>query len=62
MWVWVVLARRRHTAEQIIGRLREVEVALAQGWSVAQVCRALGVTGADVLLLAQGGCGGMRVA
>ena len=38
------MARRRHTPEQVIGKLREAEVALAQGQSVAQVCRALGVT------------------
>ena len=37
------MARRRHTREQIITKLREAEVALAQGQSVAQVCRALGV-------------------
>ena len=46
--VWIVkgdvMARRRHTPEQVITRLREAEVALAQGRSVAQVCRALGVT------------------
>lgn len=57
--VWVagggVVARRRHTPEQIIGLPREAEVALAQGQSVAQVCRALGVTGVDVLPLAQRG-------
>jgi transposase-like protein len=38
------MARRRHTPEQIITRLREAEVGLAQGRSVAQVCKALGVT------------------
>ncbi len=38
------MARRRHTPEQIITKLREAEVALAQGRSVAQVCKALGVT------------------
>jgi putative transposase len=38
------MARTRHTAEQIIGKLREAEVGLAKGQTVAQVCRALGVT------------------
>ena len=37
------MARRRHTAEQIITKLREAEVALAQGQSVAQVCKRLEV-------------------
>ena len=36
------MARRRHPPEQIITKLRRAEVALAQGQSVAQVCRALG--------------------
>lgn len=35
------MARRRHTAEQIISKLREAEVALAQGQSVAQVSKRL---------------------
>ena len=37
------MARKRYTAEEIIGKLREAEVALAQGESVAQVARRLGV-------------------
>ena len=37
------MARKRHTPEQIIRRLREAEVALAQGETVARVCRSLGV-------------------
>ena len=37
------MARKRHTPEQIIRRLREAEVALAQGQTVARVCRSLGV-------------------
>ena len=35
--------RKRYTAEEIIGKLREAEVALAQGGSVAAVARRLGV-------------------
>ena len=38
------MGRRRHTAEQIIAKRREAEVALAQGQTVAQVCKALEVT------------------
>ena len=38
------MARKRSTAEQIIGKLREAEVALAQGDPVAKVARRLGVT------------------
>ena len=37
------MARKRYAAEEIIGKLREAEVALAQGESVAQVARRLGV-------------------
>ena len=37
------MARKRYTAEEIIGKLREAEVALAQGGSVAAVARRLGV-------------------
>ena len=38
------MANKRHTAEQIIAKLREAEVLLAKGGSMAQVCRKLGVT------------------
>ena len=37
------MSRKRFTPEQIIGKLREAEVALAQGQTVAQVCRFLGI-------------------
>ena len=36
--------RQRYTAEQIIPMLREAEVELARGATVAQVCRKIGVT------------------
>jgi len=36
--------RKRLRPEQIIGKLREAEVALGQGQTVAQVCRKLGIT------------------
>ena len=35
--------RKRYTPEQIIGKLREAEVALAQGQTASQVCRGLGI-------------------
>ena len=38
------MAKRRHTAEQIISKLREAEVLLAKGTKLPQVCRKLGVT------------------
>jgi len=39
-----MMAKKRHTAEQIIAKLREAEVLLAKGGSMGQVCRKLGVT------------------
>jgi len=36
--------RKRYGAEEIIGKLREAEVGLAQGQSVGQVVRKLGVS------------------
>ena len=38
------MARKRHTAEQIISKLREAEVLLATGTKMPQVCRKLGIT------------------
>ncbi len=38
------MARKRHTSEQIIYKLREAEVALSQGVSVKAVCKQLEVT------------------
>ena len=37
------MSRKRYTPEQIISMLREAEVALAQGQSIGQACRTLGV-------------------
>jgi len=37
------MARTRHTSEQIIAKLREAEVMLAQGKQVSAVCKQLGV-------------------
>ena len=38
------MGRTRHTAEQIIGKLREAEVALAKGQTTGEVARKLGIT------------------
>ena len=38
------MPRKRHTAEQIIGKLREAEVELAQGKTAGEVCKKLGIT------------------
>ena len=37
------MPRKRHTAEQIISKLREAEVGLAGGHTVPEVCRTLGI-------------------
>ena len=38
------MRKKRHTPEEIIRKLREAEVALAQGQNVVQVSRQLGIT------------------
>lgn len=38
------MARKRHSAEEIVNRLRQAEVELGRGKSVPEVCRLLGVT------------------
>ncbi len=38
------MSRKRYTPEQIIGMLREADVALAQGEKVGQICRRLGIS------------------
>ena len=38
------MGRKRHTAEQIIRKLREAEVELSRGQTVGAVCKKLGVT------------------
>lgn len=39
------MAKKRFTAEQIIGLLRQAEVMVGQGKSIAEVLREIGVTG-----------------
>ncbi len=38
------MPRKRYTPEQIISKLREAEVLLSQGQTVAQACKSLGVS------------------
>ena len=38
------MAGKRHTAEQIVNKLREADVELAQGASIAKACRKIGIT------------------
>jgi transposase-like protein len=38
------MARKRYTAEEIIGHLRTVEIDLGKGSAVPEACRKLGIT------------------
>ena len=38
------MAKRRHTPEQVIYKLREAEVVIAEGSTVAEAARRIGVT------------------
>ena len=38
------MGRKRHTAEEIIGKLRTAEIELAKGLGTAEVVRTLGIT------------------
>ena len=38
------IARKRHPPEQVINKLREAEVAIAEGSTVAEAARRIGVT------------------
>ena len=38
------MGRKRHTAEEIVNKLRQAEVELGKGSSIAAVCKLLGVT------------------
>jgi hypothetical protein len=40
----VEMARKRHTAEEIVGKLRQVDMLTAQGRPVAEAVRAIGVS------------------
>jgi transposase-like protein len=38
------MARKRYTAEEIIGHLRTLEIEMGQGMPVGEACRKLGIT------------------
>jgi putative transposase len=38
------MSRKRYTPEQIIGFLREAEVALSQGDKIGAICRRMGIS------------------
>ena len=38
------MARIRHTAEQIVNKLREADVEIARGASIGTACRKIGIT------------------
>ena len=38
------MARKRHTAEEVVAKLRQVDVLTSQGQSVADAIRSIGVT------------------
>ena len=38
------MARKRHTAEEIVAKLRQVDVLIAQGQQVSDAIRSIGVT------------------
>ena len=38
------MSRKRFSAEQIVNKLREAEVLIAQGQAVSHVCKQIGVT------------------
>jgi transposase InsO family protein len=38
------MPKKRHTAEQIIGKLREAEVLLSQGRTTPEVCKQIGIS------------------
>ena len=44
------MVRKRYTSEQIIGYLREAEELQAQGSTIGQVCKKIGVTGLSFYL------------
>ena len=37
------MSRKRHTAEQIISKLRQAEVLQSNGPSIAEICRQIGI-------------------
>ena len=54
------MASKKRSVEEIIGKLREAEVALVQGETVAQACRGIGVSDHTFYRWRQQ-CGGLRI-
>jgi len=54
------MARKSYTPEQIINKLREVEILLNQGANVGEACRKIGVT-EQTYYRWRKGYGGMRI-
>ncbi len=54
------MGRKRHTPEQIINKVRQAEVEIANGATVAQVCKQIGVT-EQTCYRGRGEHGAMRV-
>ncbi len=54
------MARRRHTTEQIIRKLREAEVELAKGQAIKAVCKKLQIT-EQTYYRWRKECGGLRM-
>lgn len=38
------MSKRKHTAEEIVTKLREAEVLLAKGQTIAEACRQIGIS------------------
>lgn len=38
------MGRKRHTAEEVVNKLRQADVELAKGSTIAAVCKILGIT------------------
>ena len=55
------MSRKRHSTDQIIGKLRQADVGLGQGKSVEEACRALKITVQTGYRWRQK-CGGMQPA
>ena len=53
------MSRKRHTAEEIVAKLRQVEVLTAQGRTVAEAIRSIGVTEVTFYRWRQE-CGGLK--
>ncbi len=54
------MARKRHTPEQVINKPGEAEVAIAEGSTVAEAARRIGVT-EQTFYRWRSDCGGLRI-